>query len=936
MASTLRLGGGGRAFAQAGSMLLAMSVPADQPVPGYRIVRLLGRGGMATVYLAVQESLGRDVALKLLAPELADDPIAAERFIREARTAAHLEHRHIVGVHDVGKHDGQPYLSMEYMPRDSIAGGAMPPAEALQVVREIALALDHAHRRGVVHRDVKPENILRRNDGSCALADFGIARTTDSGLALTQDGMTVGTPHYMSPEQVQGQPLDGRSDLYSLGVVLYQLLTGQLPYRGTDGWNVGMQHISAPRPTLPPDLQRFQPLVDALMAKDPADRPQSGAEVARKVDAALAAITPSSPTAAATPSAMPAPPAQGRRGLVLVGIVTLALLATTAWYLSQPAEPTATPIENTATVTNARRSIAVLPLVNLSGNPENEYFSDGLAETLLDMLTHVPDLTVIARTSSFAFKGKPDDVRKIGKALDATHLLEGSVQQSGKRLRITVQLIRTRDGAHLWSQRYDRKMDDVFDVQDEVATEIVKAMELALPAATARPLRAGGTTNIAAYQEYLRGIALLPLRRVEDLKGAIVHFERAIELDPRYAIAYAVCANTLTMLHAAAGLSPEQLQRRDRYIRQALQLDPNSGEALIGRAAILRRTDPVAAERDFKRGLALAPSYTTGYQWYSGWLAGFVGRPADAVPLLQRAIVIDPLDPSLRLTLGNMLLALGRIDEAEVIANKLSAGHPQFPHGYGLQANLHRARGDFVGELRAMDQLIDADPLSLNSKLRRCDSLARAGLLDRAQTCTQKLSKHGDTTQATAEMDWVAAYWRGNWAAMPAAMSRRENPDTAIRAYTARLTGNPAAAVALYREELPEWFKDPIGKPNLDNEHQFIDVAMALIASGDEAHGQRVLQYGMAMVAKRRPGSGIGGGRGWTEVIGLALQGQDRQACTAMARATDAGLYEMHLELFVEPLLARLRKDPCFAPAYAKVVALANTQIAAAEKAGLL
>ena len=190
-----------------------------------------------------------------------------------------------------------------------------------------------------------------------------------------------------------------------------------------------------------------------------------------------------------------------------------------------------------------QQSIAVLPLVNLSGNPENEYFSDGLAETLLDMLARVPDLKVIARTSSFAFKGKSEDVRKIGKALDATHLLEGSVQQSGQRLRITVQLIRTRDGAHLWSQRYDRQLADVFDVQDEVATEIVKAMQLALPAtATARPMRAGGTENVAAYQEYLRGIALLPMRRVQDMQAAVGHFERAIELDPRYAMAYAMCS----------------------------------------------------------------------------------------------------------------------------------------------------------------------------------------------------------------------------------------------------------------------------------------------------------------------------------------------------------------------------------------------------------
>ena len=921
-------------------MLPGMSDLADQPVPGYRIVRLLGRGGMATVYLAVQESLGRDVALKLLAPELADDPIAAERFVREARTAAHLEHRHIVGVHDVGNHEGQPYLSMEYMPRDSIAGDALPPAEALQVVREIALALDHAHRQGVVHRDVKPENILRRNDGSCALSDFGIARTTDAGIALTQEGMTVGTPHYMSPEQVQGQPLDGRSDLYSLGVVLYQLLTGELPYRGTDGWNIGMQHISAPRPRLPPALQRFQPLVDALMAKDPANRPQSGADVARSIDDALAAMTPARATSAATPSTMPTPPPPIRRRLLLATLAVVAVLATAAWYWSQRAKHEATPVASTAATTavatEIQRSIAVLPLVNLSGNPENEYFSDGLAETLLDMLAKVPDLTVIARTSSFAFKGKPDDVRKIGKALDATHLLEGSVQQSGERLRITVQLIRTRDGAHLWSQRYDRTMADLFDVQDEVATEIVKAMELALPAATTRPLRAGGTTNVAAYQEYLRGISLLHLRRVEDLQAAIVHFERAIELDPGYATAYAVAANTMTMLNPATPLSPEQLQRREQYIRQALQLDPNSGEAHIGRAALLRQSDPVAAERDFKRGLALAPSYTTGYQWYSAWLAGFIGRPDDAVPLIQRAIVIDPLDPSLRISLGYQLLALGRIDEAKAIADKLVANHPQLPTGYRLQGLISRARGDLVGELRRFKQAVKADPLSLGARMLRCDSLLRVGLFEQARSCTRQFSKETGADKEIALTDWAVGLFQSDGIAMAAAMARVEDPDTLTRALTARHSGQPAAAVAIYRHEHPEWFKDPIGNPNRDNEHQFIDVAAALIAAGDQARAQRVLRYGLDMVAKRRPGSGWGGGRGWTEAIGLALLGQNKKACAAMDAAIDAGMYEMRTELATEPLLADLRKDPCFAPAYAKAEALAQAQIAAAQKAGLL
>ena len=288
---------------------------ADIPsIPGYRILRVLGQGGMATVYLAEQESLGRQVALKLLADRYASDPEASERFVREARTAARLVHRHIVGVHDVGSHDGRPYLAMEYLPGDTVPATRTAPAEALQAVREIALALDHAHREGVVHRDIKPENILRRADGSHALADFGIARTADAAAPMTRDGVTLGTPHYMSPEQLQGKPLDGRADLYSLGVVLYQLLTGALPYQGTDGWSVGVQHISAPIPRLPAELARLQPLVDALMAKDPADRPQTGAEAAQRIEAAQAGLTPglAQPTLA-LPTRTQAPPRRAVR-----------------------------------------------------------------------------------------------------------------------------------------------------------------------------------------------------------------------------------------------------------------------------------------------------------------------------------------------------------------------------------------------------------------------------------------------------------------------------------------------------------------------------------------------------------------------------------------------------------------------------------------------
>ena len=907
-----------------------MASQAFKPIPGYRIVRELGRGAMATVYLAVQESLGREVALKLLAPELAEDPIAAERFIREARTAARLEHRHIVGVHEVGKHGGQPYLSMEYMPGDSIAGGSLPPAQALQIVREIALALDHAHRQGVVHRDVKPDNILRRADGSCALADFGIARTADPGMKLTQDGMTVGTPHYMSPEQVQGQELDGRSDLYSLGVVLYQLLTGELPYRGTDGWNIGMQHISAPRPTLPPAVQRFQPLIDALMAEDPADRPHSGSEVARSVDETIAATTTpavaaSATAAPATQSYIPAAVRRSRRGLIVVAATVLASLVTGVWYLQprteQPATAPAKAVEAVMPVplADTPRSIAVLPLVNLSGKPENEYFSDGLAESLLDMLAHVPDLTVIARTSSFAFKGKAMDVRKIGKSLDATHLLEGSVQQSGQRLRITVQLIRTEDGAHLWSQRYDRQLADVFEVQDEVAAEIVKAMELALPAAKDRHMRAGGTDNVQAYQEFLRGTALLPMRRVRDLQAAIDHFERAIELDPRYAMAYAMCANTLTMLAGNVGLSPAQVQRREQHLRRALQLDPNLGEAYIGRAALLRRSDPAAAERDFKRGLALAPSYTTGYLWYSGWLAGYVGRPADAVPVIERAIVIDPLDAGLRSNLGYLLLALARVEEAERIANKLVLDHPDFPAGHGLQAWVRRGRGDLVGELRAIE-----------AGYCRRSAVARAQ--DRAMHSnrTSRTDREGPSLLASARRRRSLSELgrRGRYACRNLER-RRDQGQRGIGTHGrsvsvgSRVRGSPRRQAQgsgrHLREQWPEWFK-------IDWNHQ--PRPRVRFHRGSPKRCSQLATtlrpsecwLGLEMVGKRPAGPGFGGGKAWTKAIAPRPDGAkprpalpwQRPQMPGTTNGTGAGLGTDARRPAQAPLLrAGLRPDRC-------------------------
>ena len=303
-------------------------------IAGYDIQRELGRGGMATVYLAVQQSLSRPVALKVLAPHLARDPVDRERFLREARFAANLHHPNIVEIYAVGESDGSPFMAMGYEPGGTAAaveGTTVPPATALRMVRDIADALDHAHRQGVVHRDVKPDNILVRANGTCVLTDFGIAQAASQLSGLTTEGTAVGTPHYMSPEQLRGDAVDGRSDIYSLGIVMFQLLTGDLPFRGTDGWAVGSQHINAPIPRLPAGLGHLQPLLDSMIAKQPQARPQTGAELVRRIDALLAQPvsmqTSILPSAAATLR-----PGRGKRlvvpvvlGLAAIGAVGLGI-----------------------------------------------------------------------------------------------------------------------------------------------------------------------------------------------------------------------------------------------------------------------------------------------------------------------------------------------------------------------------------------------------------------------------------------------------------------------------------------------------------------------------------------------------------------------------------------------------------------------------------
>jgi len=646
-------------------------------IPGYRIVRELGRGGMGTVYLAVQESLGREVALKLMSPQFAADAMATERFLREGRIAARLAHRHIVSVYDVGVHAGQPYLAMEYMAGGAISTSALhAPSAVLQIVREIALALDHAHDEGVIHRDLKPENILRRKDGSHALADFGIARSlhTDAVAdpALTREGTTIGTPYYMSPEQLQAQPLDGRSDLYSLGVVFYQLLMGRLPYSGTGDMPVGMQHIHSPVPRLPEELDRHQPLIDALMAKSPNQRPASGAELAKRIEAIQ-----TNPSVAVMTQAMPAwSPANRKPWIVAAGLIVA--LAGVGGFLALTHQSAPTPVPASAAragssaladaLKTTERSIAVLPLVNASKDPEQQFFSDGLSENLIDTLSRFDGLKVIGRMSSFQFRDDKGDSAVIGAKLGAAYLLGGSVQRAGDLVRISASLVKAADGSTLWAEHYDRPYKDLFALQDEITNAVAGALQAKLlsPEAAARQDDRPPSGNIEAYNAYLQG---LKHWHDEEFSKAAESMTQAVQLDPGYAMAWAQLSGSWSTVSTFWDKSPEAASEHMRIARlaadKALQLAPELGPAHAALAYLkVYHLDHQGALTGCRRAVQLAPKDGTVLNG-CGYLFAQVGKLGEAIALRARLLSTEPLYTINYLQYANLLMAAGRTDEAE-------------------------------------------------------------------------------------------------------------------------------------------------------------------------------------------------------------------------------------------------------------------------------
>ncbi len=639
----------------------------------YAVEHEAGRGGMATVYLATDLRHDRAVAVKVVERSVA--PAAAERFLHEIRTAARLTHPHILGVHDSGESDGLLYYVMPYVDGETLRArlereGALPLTDALRLLRELADALSYAHARGIAHCDLKPENVLL-SGGHAVVADFGIAKAlaaatgagTDAGTGPPSPGGVLGTAAYMAPEQARGdEATDHRADLYALGVLAYEVLAGEHPFRGRPREALILAHRTEAPPPLgircPEVPTALAALVMQLLAKDPAARPQSAADVLPALDAA---------------AALPSGGRFASGGTLLAAAAALLVIAALGGYSIWG---------GAAAVRDARsgraiRTVAVLPFVNAGGSAADEYFSDGIRDEVAHALAQLPELRVAGRTSSYAFKGKAVAVQEIGRELDVSALVGGTVRRTGNRLRVSAQLVSTGDGKVLWDSTFENRSGDLFSMQDQFTRAIVSALAPALAqrggGASTIDLRRG-TADQEAYDSYLRGRYYWGLRGGENVSRSIANFRQAIERDPTFARAHA----GLAMAYAVLPMyGPDPSDSIEALVlgsaERAVALDSTLADAQLAMGmAVDMRLEFRAALARYRAAVVLDPSSVTGHHWL-GFALLNLGRSDEALVELRHATELDPLSTTPASALSTALLFARRFPESATAARRALA-----------------------------------------------------------------------------------------------------------------------------------------------------------------------------------------------------------------------------------------------------------------------
>jgi serine/threonine protein kinase/tetratricopeptide (TPR) repeat protein len=740
----------------------------------YKILEKLGEGGMGEVYLAEDTRLGRRVALKILPREFAEDGIRMRRFEQEARAASNLNHPNIVTIYDIGRSDSLPYIAAEFIDgitlRDYIAEKEIKPTEALEIAIQIASALDAAHQAGVVHRDIKPENVMLRPDHIVKVVDFGLAKLVESEtdtsdveaatkpMGVTQPGAVLGTYVYMSPEQARGIPVDARADIWSVGCVIFEMIAGRPPFTGITKSDMVVAILEHEPPPLarysddvPVELQRivskalaknrnerYQTIKDLLIdlrqlrkelefeARLNSRSMQSGADAEGETGRGPSLRRSSTShddmdqgRAQARSTRPYAPPLRtvssaeyivagikNNKRAVLLTTAALALLFTAAIagiiYFSRK---------------KPRRisSVAVLPFVNVGGDPETEYLTDGITESLINSLSQLPELRVMSRSSAFRYKGMNVNPREVGRELGVEAVLEGRISQRGDNLSISVELVDARDDTHLWGKQYNRRLSDILSLQDEMARDFSQSMRLRLSGEEERRLVKRYTDNVEAYQLYLKGRYYWNRRTPDGFKKGLELFQQAIDTDPDYALAYAGLADSYAMLGDYSVLAPrDTFPRAEAAATTALRLDDNlaEGHTSLAFVKMAYQWDWAAADREFRRAIELNPNYATAHQWYASYLV-MMGRFDESIREIKRAQELDPLSRIINANLGLHYYYARKFDESvEQLKKTISLEETFFvPHQYlgrtYIQKGMYR---EALAELERARQLSNNAP----------------------------------------------------------------------------------------------------------------------------------------------------------------------------------------------------------------------------------